>query len=67
MSLKIFAVMKIQVMVFWVVTTCGVMVGYQCFGGPCCLQGKVHSAPPKHWYPTVSLHGVITQKTTALK
>jgi len=28
---------KIQVKVFWVVTLCGVTVGYQCFGGPCCL------------------------------
>jgi hypothetical protein len=29
--------MKIQVEVFWVVRPCSDMVGYQCFGGPCCL------------------------------
>jgi hypothetical protein len=28
----------IQVEVFWVVTSCGVEVGYQCFGEPCCLH-----------------------------
>jgi uncharacterized membrane protein YgcG len=32
-----------QVQVFWVVTPCSVVVGYQCFGGPYCfhLQGEV--------------------------
>jgi hypothetical protein len=33
-----------QVEVFWIVVTpCGVVVGYQCFGGPCFLhlQGEV--------------------------
>jgi hypothetical protein len=35
--------MKIQVEVFWVVMPCGVVVGYQYFGGPWCLhlQGEV--------------------------
>jgi len=28
----------IQVEVFWVVTPCGVAVGYRLFGGPCCLH-----------------------------
>jgi hypothetical protein len=28
----------IQVKVFWVVTSCSVVVGYQRFGGPCCLH-----------------------------
>jgi hypothetical protein len=34
---------KIQVEVFWVVTPCSVVVGYQCFGEPFCLhvQGEV--------------------------
>jgi len=27
-----------QVVVFWVVTTCRDVVGYQCFGRPCCLH-----------------------------
>jgi hypothetical protein len=33
----------IEVEVFWVVTPCSVVVGYKCFGGPCCLrfQGDV--------------------------
>jgi len=32
-----------QVKVFWVVTPCSVVVGYQCLRGPCCLhlQGEV--------------------------
>jgi hypothetical protein len=35
--------MKIQVVVFWVVTPCSHSVGYQHFGGLCCLslQGEV--------------------------
>jgi len=31
-------VMKIQVVVFWVMTPCSDVVAYQCFGGPCCLH-----------------------------
>jgi hypothetical protein len=36
---------QIQVDFFWVVTPCSVVVGYQRFGGPCCLhlQGEVIS------------------------
>jgi len=32
-----------QVEVFWAVTPCSIVVGYQRFGGPCCLhlQGEV--------------------------
>jgi len=35
-----------QVKVFWVVMPFIVMVGCQCFRGPCCLylQGEVHGA-----------------------
>jgi hypothetical protein len=33
-----FAAVKIQVEVFWVLTPCVVMVGYQRFRGPCCLH-----------------------------
>jgi len=34
--------MKIQAVVFWVVTPCNTVVGYQRFGGSCCfhLQGE---------------------------
>jgi len=40
---EVFMVVKIQVEVFWVVTLCSIVVGYQCFRGPCCfhLQGEV--------------------------
>jgi hypothetical protein len=34
----VFTAVKIQVEVFWVVTPCSVVVGYQCFRGPCCLH-----------------------------
>jgi hypothetical protein len=30
--------MKIHIMVFWIVNPRAVVVGYQPFGGPCCLQ-----------------------------
>jgi hypothetical protein len=53
--------LSIQVMVFWVVMLCCVVVGYQRFGGPCCLhlQGE---GPSKRWCPTTTLHGVTTSK-----
>jgi hypothetical protein len=35
---EVFIAVKIQVEVFWVVMVCSVRVGYQCFGGPCCLH-----------------------------
>jgi len=35
---NVFVVMKIHVMVFWVVTSCSVVVGYQSLGDPCCLH-----------------------------
>jgi len=47
-----------------------VMVGYWCFGCPCCLhlqcevpedEGSIRL--PKHWYPTITPHGITTQKT----
>jgi len=31
---------SLQVEVFWVVTPFSVAVGYQCFGGPCCLHSE---------------------------
>jgi len=34
----VFAAVKIQVEVFWVVTPCSVVVGNQRFGCPCCLH-----------------------------
>jgi len=33
----IFTAMKILIAVFWVMTSCGDVIWYQRFGGPCCL------------------------------
>jgi len=41
--LEIFSTMKIQVVVFCVVTPCNWVVGHQRFGGLCCL----HLQPPE--------------------
>jgi len=40
---EVFTEVKIRVEVFWVLTPCNVAVGYQRFGGACCLhlQGEV--------------------------
>jgi len=35
--LEVFTAMKYHVVVFWVVPPCRYMVGYQHFGGSCCL------------------------------
>jgi len=37
-SFEAFTAVMFQVEVFWVVTQCSVMVGYQPFRGPCCLH-----------------------------
>jgi len=60
---------KTQVQVFWSGTPCSVVVGYQRFGGPCCLylQGEVQQGPRKRWFPTATQHGVTTQKTSILR
>jgi hypothetical protein len=36
-----FIALKIQVEVFWAVTPCSVVIGYQRFGGPCCIHLQV--------------------------
>jgi hypothetical protein len=43
LSFEVFTAVMFQVDVFWVMTLCSVVVGYQRFGGPCCLhlQGEV--------------------------
>jgi hypothetical protein len=55
--------MIFQVEVFWVVTPCSVVVGYQRFRGSCCRH--LHG-PLERWYPTTTLHGFTTQKTSTL-
>jgi hypothetical protein len=39
--LEIFMTTKINIMVLWVMTLCGDMVGCQPLGGPCCLHLQV--------------------------
>jgi hypothetical protein len=39
-----------------------VVVGYQCFGGPCCFY--LQQGPLKSQYTTVTLHSVTAQKTS---
>jgi hypothetical protein len=49
---EVFTAKKIQVKVSWVATLCSVKVGYQQFGGPCCLHLQ-HETPVKEfsiWY-----------------
>jgi len=38
---EIFTAVEIQVEVFWVVTACSIVVGYQCHRGPNCLHFHV--------------------------
>jgi hypothetical protein len=46
-----------QVEVFWVVTPCSVLVGYQRFRVPCCLhlQGEVGGSQNQSYFATNSL------------
>jgi len=70
MRFGISAAMKIQVMVFWVVTPCSYVVGYQRFGA-CSSETLVspwkwrQQGPPKHRYTSPSLHSTSTHKTAA--
>jgi hypothetical protein len=55
-----------HVEVFWAVTLGSVVVGYQSFVGPSCLQpasGCCGTITRKRWYPITTLQGVTTQKT----
>jgi hypothetical protein len=59
-------IFSLYVEIFWVMTPCCDVVGYHCFGGPCCLhlQGEVNDAGkgtdigrgiPLHSFPTISI------------
>jgi hypothetical protein len=48
-SFETFTAVMFQLKVFWVMTLCSVVVGYQCFRGLCCLH--------------LQGHGVTTQRT----
>jgi hypothetical protein len=72
-SFEAFTAVKIQVQVFWVVTLCCVVVGYQRFRGSCCLQlhfilkmEATYSSETLVSYNTTQ-HGVTTQKTWTWK
>jgi hypothetical protein len=60
----IFTTVKIQVQVFWVVTSCNDVVGHQHFGRPCCLH--LQFILPQHYTTTQSsrppLHITKTRK-----
>jgi len=62
LSSKAFAAVIFQVDVFWIVTPCNVVVGYQRFRSLCLPNLLVW--PLKCWYPTTTLNGVTTQKAT---
>jgi hypothetical protein len=62
-EIEVFMV-KIGVEVFWVVTPCSVVVGYQHFRGSCCLQlhgEEMQQVPPKRWSICRIFYGVGTQ------
>jgi hypothetical protein len=40
---EVLTAVMLQVEVFWVVTPCNIVVGYQCFGGQRCLYLQGHS------------------------
>jgi len=60
--------MEIQVEVFWVVTPCSVVVGYQRFSGPCChhlhqprgprLEYKLHGSKDDASLIDIILHSL---------
>jgi hypothetical protein len=56
---------KIPIDIFWVVTSCSDVIGYQRLRGPWCfhLQGSMDPL----WYPTSSLHEVTTQNRLRLE
>jgi hypothetical protein len=55
--------MKIQVVVFWVVTPCNDGGRIPKFQRTLLPPSSVQPDPPKCWYPTTSLHSVTMQKT----
>jgi len=48
---EVIKAVKIQVDAFWTVEPCSVVVGYQSFGGPCCLRLHV-GILPQHYMPS---------------
>jgi hypothetical protein len=63
---KVLMVVKIQVEVFWVVTLCSVLVGYQHFGGPCylCLQDEGGGSRVLRSTGILPQHYMVSQSST---
>jgi hypothetical protein len=61
---EFFTAVKFHVEVYWVVTPRSVAVGYPRFRIPCCLVLQGEEWTSENWYPTTTLHGVTTQKTS---
>jgi hypothetical protein len=68
---EVITLVKIQIVVFCVVTPCSVAVGYQRFGGPCCLElqsfyteNEGSTVFKNVGYLTATLQGITTQKTS---
>jgi hypothetical protein len=58
--------MQSQVEVCWVVTLCSVVVGYQRFGGPCCLHLQGEDIDLKYSDQHPSLLGLLSVRTEHL-
>jgi hypothetical protein len=56
MRFEVLTAVKMSMLLFWIVTPCGLVGRYQGFGGTYCfhLQG---------WYLPAGPHGISTQKT----
>jgi len=61
---EFFTTMKILFVSFWVLTPRSDVIGYQRFRGFCRFHLHPEDGGRKQRYPTTSLHGVQTQKTT---
>jgi hypothetical protein len=71
MKFEVLPAVKMSMLVFWVVTPCGLAVRYQRLRGTYCLhlQGwkwRKYVAP-KRCYPPLSPQGVTTQKINMVK
>jgi hypothetical protein len=66
---EVHTAVKMSMLVFWVVTPCGHVVGYQCFGGTYCRQYGASAlnmeavCSSEILEPPTSPYGVTTQTT----
>jgi hypothetical protein len=65
-------VMSINIMVFWIVTPCSLILKYLCSRGTCCLHLQEgdgrwrQQVISKCWYLSAELHSITFQKTVML-